>query len=71
MAGSGTRPYDQQLRVMRWGSQRGWFTASPKQPVRINARDETLIEKPMFRGAVKSGCCLIPAHGFSPDDRPV
>jgi putative SOS response-associated peptidase YedK len=57
-------PDGRALRVMRWGFRPGWFTASAKLPPPINARAETLSEKPLFRGAVKSGRCLIPAHGF-------
>lgn len=57
-------PDGRQLQAMRWGFRPGWFTASAKQPPPINARAETLLERPMFRGAVRSGRCLIPAHGF-------
>jgi len=35
-----------------------------KRPPPINARGETLLERPMFKGAAKSGRCLIPADGF-------
>jgi putative SOS response-associated peptidase YedK len=57
-------PNGRELKVMRWGFRPGWFTATAKQPPPINARAETLVDKPMFRGAMKSGRCLIPAHGF-------
>ena len=49
---------------MRWGFRPGWFKPNAKQPPPINARAETLVERPMFRGAVKSGRCLVPAGGF-------
>ena len=35
-----------------------------KRPPPINARGETLLERPMFKGAVAKGRCLIPADGF-------
>jgi putative SOS response-associated peptidase YedK len=49
---------------MRWGFQPGWYKAKPGQPPPINARAETLLERPMFRGAVGKTRCLIPADGF-------
>lgn len=52
------------LRWARWGFQPGWFKATAKQPPPINARSETLLERPMFRGAVAQARCLIPANGF-------
>jgi putative SOS response-associated peptidase YedK len=53
-----------ELRVMRWGFQPGWFKPSSKVPPPFNARSESLVERPMFRGAVRSARCLIPADGF-------
>jgi putative SOS response-associated peptidase YedK len=52
------------LRQMRWGFAPPWFKVTPKQPPPINARAETLFERPMFRGAVAGRRCLIPADGF-------
>jgi putative SOS response-associated peptidase YedK len=52
------------LRWMEWGFRPGWFKPSAKQPPPINARAETLGERPMFRGALQGGRCLIPADGF-------
>src|SRR5262249_21751999 len=51
------------LRLMRWGYRPRWMT-SPKAPAPINARAETLGEKPLYRGALASGRCLIPADGY-------
>jgi putative SOS response-associated peptidase YedK len=51
------------LELMRWGFAPAWMT-SHKGPPPINARAETLLERPMFRGAVSSSRCLIPADGF-------
>ncbi|MGI8554139.1 MAG: SOS response-associated peptidase [Dehalococcoidia bacterium] len=56
-------PEGRVLRWMRWGFQPGWLK-DPKRPPPINARAETLVERPLFRGAVARGRCLIPASGF-------
>ena len=52
------------LRWMQWGFQPAWFKAQPGRPPPINARAETLLERPMFRGAVAGQRCIIPADGF-------
>jgi putative SOS response-associated peptidase YedK len=52
------------LRWMQWGFQPAWFAAQAKRPPPINARAETLLERPMFRGAVAAQRCIIPADGF-------
>src|SRR4051812_5312688 len=52
------------LEFMRWGFQPAWMAGKSKRPPPINARSETLLERPMFKGAVNKTRCLIPADGF-------
>jgi putative SOS response-associated peptidase YedK len=52
------------LTTMRWGFQPAWMRGDGQRPPPINARSESLLERPMFRGAVAHGRCLIPADGF-------
>lgn len=53
------------MRDMRWGLVPSWWKKPLKElPSTINARAETVAEKPMFRSAFKRGRCLIPASGF-------
>lgn len=57
-----------QLSAMRWGLIPHWCK-SPEQAKELsvyglNARTETLTEKPLFRDAWKSQPCLIPVSGF-------
>ncbi len=53
-----------QLRVVRWGLVPSWAD-DPKIGSRlINARAETLAEKPAFRKAFASRRCLLPADGY-------
>jgi putative SOS response-associated peptidase YedK len=52
------------LTTMRWGFQPAWMKGDGQRPPPINARSESLLERPMFRGAVAHGRCLIPADGF-------
>jgi putative SOS response-associated peptidase YedK len=51
------------LLAMRWGFAPAWMTTHKGAPP-INARAETLLERPMFRSAVTHSRCLIPADGF-------
>ena len=53
-----------ELVTMRWGFQPAWMRGDGQRPPPINARAESLLERPMFRGAVAHGRCLIPADGF-------
>jgi len=50
-----------------WGLKPFWLngrTSSGKKPPPINARAESLASSPMFREALLTGRCLIPATGF-------
>ena len=50
---------------MQWGLVPRWRRPDGKAGVApINARAETLAEKPMFRGLVKAKRCIVPASGF-------
>jgi putative SOS response-associated peptidase YedK len=53
-----------QLSMMRWGLIPSWAKDSSVGASMINARGETAAAKPVFRDAVKSRRCLIPADGF-------
>lgn len=53
-----------QLESMRWGFIPHWYKAPNDGPLLINARAETLAEKPAFRAAARSRRALIPATGF-------
>jgi putative SOS response-associated peptidase YedK len=52
--------------VATWGLKPFWLNKSEgkRRPPPINARGETLMSSPMFREALVSGRCLIPATGF-------
>ena len=50
--------------LVRWGFIPSWVKEiKPGKPL-INARSETLLEKPSFRNAIKRRRCLIPADGY-------
>lgn len=59
-ASEGTR----RLSQMRWGFIPHWYKKPAGGPLLINARAETIAEKPAFRAAVRTRRCLIPATGF-------
>ena len=52
------------LRPMRWGFIPHWYQKPSGGPLLINARAETIAEKPAFRAACRERRCLIPASGF-------
>lgn len=52
------------LRPMRWGFVPHWAKGLTDGPLLINARSETIADKPAFRSAVRAQRCLIPATGF-------
>jgi putative SOS response-associated peptidase YedK len=49
---------------MRWGLIPSWAKDASAGYKAINARAETITEKPFFRSAFKKRRCLIPASGF-------
>lgn len=52
------------LCLMRWGLIPHWAKDEKIGCKLINARSETVFEKPAFRAAARSRRCLIPASGF-------
>lgn len=49
---------------MRWGFLPHWYKSETDGPLLINARAETLAEKPAFREACRQRRCLIPVSGW-------
>lgn len=52
------------MKEMRWGFIRSFGPDPAATTNLINARPETVAEKPSFREALKSHRCIIPADGF-------
>lgn len=53
-----------EAKLMRWGLVPSWAPDPSIGNRMINARAETLLEKPSFRNLVAQRRCLIPADGF-------
>lgn len=53
-----------ELVMLRWGLVPSWVKDPAIGARLINARAETIAEKPSFRAAFKTRRCLIPADGF-------
>lgn len=52
------------LGAKRWGFVPHWYDSPGDGPLLINARAETVAQKPAFKAAVRTRRCLIPASGF-------
>ena len=55
---------NRELVMMRWGLVPSWAKEIGSSAPLINARSETVTEKPSFRSAYAKRRCLIPADGF-------
>jgi putative SOS response-associated peptidase YedK len=53
-----------QFALVRWGLLPSWVKDPKAFTLLINARGESVCEKPAFRAAMKRRRCLIPADGF-------
>jgi putative SOS response-associated peptidase YedK len=63
-ASSDTGHIGRDLLPMRWGFLPHWYKTETAGPLLINARAETIAEKPAFRAACRDRRCLIMATGF-------
>lgn len=59
---TGNKP--DELQFFSWGLVPHWSTDLSPRTKPINARAETLLEKPSFRELITSKRCLVPANGF-------
>src|SRR5947207_7573503 len=52
------------LGVMQWGLVPSWAADPDSGPRPINARAESLLDKPQFAGALQRRRCVLPVDGF-------
>lgn len=50
--------------AMRWGLIPSWSKTGHTESLLINARSETIADKPSFKGAYQRRRCLVPADGY-------
>jgi len=55
---------EHKLEAMRWGLRPTWEPESGRSVLLINARAETLAQKPTFQPLLERQRCLVPANGF-------
>ncbi|HRK19654.1 MAG TPA: SOS response-associated peptidase [Hyphomicrobiaceae bacterium] len=56
--------HKRELALVRWGLIPGWVKDPRTFTTLINARAETLLEKPSFRSALRHRRCIVPADAF-------
>ena len=52
------------IEYMKWGLIPSWTKELDLKKIIINARSETLYDKPAFKSLIKKKRCLIPSNGF-------
>ena len=52
------------LSFFRWGLEPGWMKNPKTRKLVINARSETILQRPSFKNAFIKKRCLVPANGF-------
>lgn len=52
------------IQLVRWGFVPGWVKDPREFSLLINARAETMAEKPSFKNAVRNSRCIVPASGY-------
>jgi putative SOS response-associated peptidase YedK len=57
-------PDGRHFQLMRWGFIPAWVKDPKTFSLVINARSETVLDKPAFRNAIRRRRCLIPADGY-------
>ncbi|WP_138379101.1 SOS response-associated peptidase [Luteithermobacter gelatinilyticus] len=55
---------EKEAALMRWGLVPGWAKELKQGRLLINARRETIADKPSFRGPFRRRRCLVPADGY-------
>ena len=64
VTGSRREPGRRRLSAFRWGLVPCWAKDPSIGARAFNAKAETVLVKPMFRGAVESQRCVLPADAF-------
>jgi putative SOS response-associated peptidase YedK len=57
-------PGGRHFQLMRWGLIPAWVKDPKTFSLVINARSETVLDKPAFRNAIRRRRCLVPADGY-------